>query len=442
MLFANPTMSYPKYTEPSPEDWEDLVDWTNNFFQDPHVAARQGNDSLAYHVPGSIAAEQRYVTSTHASVLGEPSSLEYAISVSPSIVDNPSSFSQAYGTSPTFSSTATSPLVGRDDTRYLGSFGTWDGFLSPLREDPEPSVLDTRFDRIVDSPVEAKPDLYVNPYGAISRLDVSASAFFAQAGTWVDQPKIVEPIAECDEYLSKIIPSPVVQIQSCSFNESATSRQRSQQLETSRSRAIAIPQPNRQSGSYNSARSQPQWTATVPPVLSVSPTTHRTRSATLSRTSSRAESRRKMATPSPTSSASHSWVSYQMDSQIGKLTPTAAEGSQGRAIRGRKRGLTADQRSQAALMRIVGACSNCRKRKEKCDPGTPCNSCLEHYKGDLVQHPCRDRLLSDLSKAFLAERLGWHPTVRLLRHSSKHLTEDTPRHALSSHALHRIVSIF
>ncbi|KAF2112457.1 hypothetical protein BDV96DRAFT_580767 [Lophiotrema nucula] len=65
-------------------------------------------------------------------------------------------------------------------------------------------------------------------------------------------------------------------------------------------------------------------------------------------------------------------------------------------------------------MRVIGACSNCKKRKERCDPGIPCKSCLEHYKGDLVQNPCRDRLLSDLSDAFLSDRLGWHPTARPL----------------------------
>jgi hypothetical protein len=63
-------------------------------------------------------------------------------------------------------------------------------------------------------------------------------------------------------------------------------------------------------------------------------------------------------------------------------------------------------------MRRFVSCSNCKRRKEKCDTGIPCKSCLDHYKGDLINHPCRDRLLSDLSSTFLSERLGWHPTVR------------------------------
>lgn len=63
-------------------------------------------------------------------------------------------------------------------------------------------------------------------------------------------------------------------------------------------------------------------------------------------------------------------------------------------------------------MRIIRVCSNCKRRGEKCDPGLPCKACLEHYKGDLVNHPCRDHTLSDLSGAFLSERLGWHPTAR------------------------------
>jgi hypothetical protein len=413
---ASLTMSRPPYTNPVSEDWEDLIDWEDTFFQEPlfkqhpNVAARQPNGDLAYHVPGSIAPVQSYTASLHPSLRVETSS--YTASASPSIIDHPSSFSQAYCNSPSFSSAATSPLVGRDDARYFGSYGACDGLLSPLRKDIEPFVLDTRSERIVDSPSEARTDAYRNPYGAISRMDVSTSAIFAQAGTWVDQPLIIEPIAECDEHLNDTVSSPGVQPQYHSFDSSSTSCSQPQGLEPTRSRAITIPRPNHKDASHNSARSHSQWSTTVPPILSVSPTTHRiTRGAALSRSSSRTESRRKMATPSPTSSNSFSWVSYHMDRQTKKLAPTAAEGGQGRAMRGRKKALTADQRSQAALMRIVGACSNCQRRKEKCDPGTPCKSCLVHYKGDLVQHPCRDRLLSDFSKAFLSERLGWHPTV-------------------------------
>ncbi|KAH8723309.1 hypothetical protein GQ44DRAFT_317133 [Phaeosphaeriaceae sp. PMI808] len=103
-----------------------------------------------------------------------------------------------------------------------------------------------------------------------------------------------------------------------------------------------------------------------------------------------------------------------MNSQTKRLTPTSTEGIQGRTPRGRKKGLSAEQRHNAALMRVIGACSNCQRRKEKCDPGTPCRSCLEHYKGDLVNHPCRDRVLSDKSASFLSDKLGWHPSARSL----------------------------
>lgn len=105
----------------------------------------------------------------------------------------------------------------------------------------------------------------------------------------------------------------------------------------------------------------------------------------------------------------------QMDNQSGRMAAAASfEGPQGRVPKGRKKGLDPRQRSEAALMRIIGSCSNCKKRKEKCDPGTPCKSCLKHYKGDLINNPCRNHLLANLSKAFLSNRHGWHPTARSL----------------------------
>lgn len=57
--------------------------------------------------------------------------------------------------------------------------------------------------------------------------------------------------------------------------------------------------------------------------------------------------------------------------------------------RGRRKALTAEQRSHAALMRVLGACLNCKTRKEKCDTETPCKPCLDHFKGDLASYPCR-----------------------------------------------------
>lgn len=122
---------------------------------------------------------------------------------------------------------------------------------------------------------------------------------------------------------------------------------------------------------------------------------------------SRTRRRRMQPTHSPASD--FGWVSYQMDTNTNRLVPKAPEGMQGRSPRGRKKGLTAAQRTHAALMRMVGACSNCMKRKEKCDPGVPCKACLEHYKADLVHHPCRDRRLSDSFDVSLAKIIGWHP---------------------------------
>lgn len=55
-----------------------------------------------------------------------------------------------------------------------------------------------------------------------------------------------------------------------------------------------------------------------------------------------------------------------------------------------KEGLTMEQREQTALVRMIGACGNRQKCKEKCDPGNPCRQYLEHYKDGLVIHPRRD----------------------------------------------------
>lgn len=106
----------------------------------------------------------------------------------------------------------------------------------------------------------------------------------------------------------------------------------------------------------------------------------------------------------------------QMDSQSGRMAAsTTPDGPHTRVAKGRKKGLDPTQRKEAALMRIIGSCSNCRKRKEKCDSGTPCKSCLKHYKGDLINHPCRNHALANLSEAFLSNRHSWHPTNRTLQ---------------------------
>jgi hypothetical protein len=382
------------------EDWQDLIDWDD-------VAALQGNtpfggpqsDNLTadHYCSGSFSPVQPYLVPL-------PPSLEYTVSAPPSALSG-SSYDHIYSTSPSVDMTATSPTMDQVNSHYFGSFDASDGEFQPLSYPQEPPVLDTRFDRIADSfDASTSTEAVFNPYVAgsshsFSGLDLKASQIL-NAGTWADQPHVVEPIAEAEEWDARVTAAYTAPPHPQSFINSFTSYPRNESLGDSHSSAVPIP---------ILAQSQ-----RVPPALSVSPVAHRRhRSTTMSRSNSRADSRRKPGTPSPTSDG-FGWVSYHINSQTNRLAPTSTEGLQGRTPRGRKKGLTAEQRSHAALMRIVGSCANCQRRKEKCDPGTPCRSCLEHYKGDLVNHPCRDRVLSDLSRGFLSERLGWHPTVRSL----------------------------
>ncbi|KAF1845742.1 uncharacterized protein K460DRAFT_312459 [Cucurbitaria berberidis CBS 394.84] len=428
------TMSHTGYHNSPNEGWQDLVAWDDEFyFQDDSGltgAQCDGCDGFAasFHIPESVTSEQPYLASAPPSILDDPPSLEYTVSAPPSIPEGSSSFGQVYSTSPFFDITATSPLVGGEDGQYFGSFGACDHSPSALGHITESPVLDTRFERIADSfegsagSFESTSETVFNPYVAgsshsFSGLDIQVSNVFSNVGTWADQPQIIEPIAECDESKAEAMPISIPRPLSQSFNSTFPSQIRSegQYPQQGRSRAITIPEATRGTASYNPEASYLAWSQRVPPMLSVSPISQRRhRSVTLSRSTS--QSRRKPTTPSPTSASSDSygWVSYHPNPLTNRLAPTSTEGPQGRTPRGRKKGLTAEQRSNAALMRIVGACSNCQRRKEKCDPGTPCKSCLEHYKGDLVNHPCRDRLLSDLSSAFLSDRFGWHPTARSL----------------------------
>ncbi|KAH4818991.1 hypothetical protein HBH61_037760 [Parastagonospora nodorum] len=418
-------MAQPSYATPPTEDWRDFVAWDGDmcdpmFDGDNGFTGLQGH-TLApdYRLSESLESEQPYLVSAPPSLAGGLPSLEYTVSEPPSILGESSSYGQMYCTSPSFGNTTTSPLIGYGDSRYFGSFDASDSAHSPLSYPQESPILDTRYERIPDNvpttgSYESPTETVFNPYvtgssHSFSGLDVRASQML-NVGTWVDQPQIIEPIAEADEYNTDAIPISIPYPQSQSFNEAFTSYPRSEE----RTRAVAIPQTSRRPASYNTALAQSQWTHRVPPVLSVSPVSYRRpRSATLSRSNSRTSSRRGVVTPSPTSEGL-GWVAYQMNTSTNRLAPTTMEGAQGRNPRGRKKGLTTEQRTHAALMRIIGACANCQKRKEKCDPGTPCRSCLDHYKGDLVNHPCRDRVLSDQASAFLSEGLGWHPTARTL----------------------------
>jgi hypothetical protein len=424
----HPSMSHPQNSASPNEGWLDLVAWDEELF-DPifqgetsFTRAQEGGYAANYQLSESYASEQSYLVSATPSVADGPPSLEeYTASAPPSLLDGQSSFEQAYGTSLSFDSSTTSPRRAQQDGQYFGSFGACgSALLSPLGHITDLPVLDTRFERIPhtfgSNSLESTPETVFNPYVAgsshsFSGLDVRASQVL-NVGTWADQPRIIEPIAENDYSRAEVAPIPIPQSLSQSYDSLLSSYRRSGvAYEHSHSRAIMVPGTTRGPPSFNSRAASSQSHRT-PPVLSVSPgVTRHSRSVMLSRSTS--HSRRKLPTPSPTSEY-YGWVSYHPNPLTNKLAPTSTEGLPGRAARGRKKGLTAEQRNHAALMRIVGACSNCKQRKEKCDPGTPCRACLEHYKGDLVNHPCRDHVLSNLTGAFLSDHLGWHPTARSL----------------------------
>lgn len=416
-------MSYAQHDDSPMENMQELVAWDEDFFcsNTTFADADESGFTVINPASGTTGYEQPYLVSAPPSVFEDPPSLGYTVSGPPSIVDGQSSYGQAYCTSLSFDTTATSPLWDQDNDQYFGSFGACGSAPSPLGHITESPILDTRYERIADSlqsstgSFETTTDTVFNPHlpgssHAFSSLDLRASQAFANVGTWADQPQIVEPIAECDETRAEVAPIQIPRSQSNGNSHRPYPHSEGAYQQHDRTRAITIPGSARVA-SYNPNGPLPRREHRAPPMLSVSPVTQRRpRSATLSRSAS--QTRRKLTTPSPTES--FGWVSYQPHPLTNKLAPTSTDGLQGRTPRGRKKGLTAEQRTNAALMRIIGACSNCQRRKEKCDPGTPCKSCLEHYKGDLVNHPCRDRLLSDLSDAFLSNRLGWHPTVRAL----------------------------
>lgn len=422
---ASPTVSCA--TEMSPindstsptESWREFIAWDEELVPRFSNNAQDNSFTDSFHLGESIASEQPYLVSAPQSVIDGPISRSYNLSGPPSIIDGHSSFEQAYRAPLSFDTTATSPLLDQENDQYFGSAGTWDSRVFLEARITESPVLDTRYERIPNSvhpsteSFNTTGDTLLNPHvarssHAFSGLDVMASQAFANVGTWIDPPQIVVPIAENDGSRAEVDPIQIPHTQavpsshqSYPYSDTAYSRHE-------RSRAITIPT---RGSSYNPYTQQAPWTHRVPSSLSVSPVSQRRpRGTSLSRSVS--QTRRKVTSPSPTEA--FGWVAYQPNPLTNKLAPISAEGSQGRTPRGRKKALTAEQRSNAALMRIIGACSNCQRRKEKCDAGTPCRSCLEYYKGDLVKNPCRSRLLSQLSFIFLSDRLGWHPTVRKL----------------------------
>lgn len=412
-------MSYESQTGTPIEDWEDLMNWDDgrNAAQPNIVRSSQLDDYLAPEAPASP-----YNTSAPPSNYGGASSYECNVSAAPSIVGQSSSYGQFYGTSPTFSSATTSPMVTRDELRYYGSFGASDSLFPSLGEAAEPPLLDTTRDRIVDPTLPAAAAGFLNPHVAgsfqtFSNPDIIASQILASAGTQFEPYSTDETIAEGDEYdfSTSTAPIPIIRTPHQSLHDSYGYYEPSQGTYENRTKAVTIPVPNGRI-SHNTKTSHARWASNAPPVLSTSPLPgRRSRSGTLSRSNSRAEQRKATASPSPTSAHSLGWVPMQMDSQSGRMSAAiSSSDTQGRVSKGRKRGLDPKQRSEAALMRIVGSCSNCKKRKEKCDPGTPCRSCLKHYKGDLVNNPCRNHALVNFTETFLSNRHGWHPTDRSL----------------------------
>ncbi|EOA80839.1 hypothetical protein ACJQWK_09855 [Exserohilum turcicum] len=431
-------MSQEQYDGSPIESWQDFVSWDDEmsdaFFHVPtgytEEAQGGGSFSTGSQLSGSFTSEVPYLVSTAPSVADFPASLEYTAACgSPSLADEQSCLGYAYSSSPLAS--ATRPLAIPQGNQYHGPFGACDNaLLSPLGHMTESPILDTRYDRIPQAiasssgSLESTLETVFNPHVTgsshfFSDLDMRASRALTW-GAWSDRPRIIEPIAE-DEGggRTEAMPIPIPQAFAQSYNSMALSHPRSDgslELHT-RSRAIAIPEAARRPASYHHWADHSASTRRVPPMVSLSPVAsrhhhHHHRTAALSRSAS--HSRRKSLTPSPTPD-SYGWVAYHPNPVTNKLAPTSSDGMAGRAPKGRKRALTPEQRRHAAMMRIVRACSNCQRRKEKCDPGMPCKACVEHYKGDLVKHPCRDRTLGDLSTAFLSPRLGWHPTTRSLQ---------------------------
>ena len=398
-------MSQFSYISSPNESWQDLVDWDDElydpFFQGEtsYTGAQGGSYVVDHQLSESYTSEPTYLVSAPPSVADGPPSLEYTVSAPPSILDGQSSYGQVNVTSLSFDTISTSPLAVQADSQYFGSFGACDNsLLSPLGTISDSPILDTRYERIPETftsgSLESTTETVFNPHvtdssHSFSGLDVRASRLFSNLGTWAEQPRIIEPIAEDDSGRAEVEPIAIPHPFSQSYNPALPSYRRSDGEYDlhSRSRAIAIPDATYGPTSYNNRPTVSTSARRAPPILSVSPVASRyPRSATLSRSASL--SRRKTSTPSP-SPDSYGWVSYHPNPLTHRLAPTSTEGMTGRAPKGRKRALTAEQRRHAALMRIVGACSNCQLRKERCDPSTPCRACLEHYKGDLANHPCR-----------------------------------------------------
>ena len=130
-------------------------------------------------------------------------------------------------------------------------------------------------------------------------------------------------------------------------------------------RAIAIPQSNPRASPSSISSSSSSWVE--PPQINEPPLEVEVpRGIAIPQRTPRRSPSSATSTSSPSGLG---WVQYQVNSSTRRLVPSGAGPNSGRRQRGRTRGLTPDQRKNAALMRVVKACSNCRKRKERvCEP--------------------------------------------------------------------------
>ncbi|CAI6341832.1 unnamed protein product [Periconia digitata] len=401
------------------ESWTDYINWNDEY--DPVFEGANASTHHHQEYGSQYSNPANYSSDRHDLLLANQGLLsDYEFVSAPS--------STAEGTSPLgqdsswpSTTTGTSPFMDRA-MAYPSSINVCEDLLSPSHVSAiSPLFGSDSFTSPNSYPTTARP-LPFNPYlatspNAFNNLDISASQALSNLGSWVEQSPL--PQSNHGEFSSRVGINEIPEIVcegtmpiSIPFSQKSSPTFPSQQwtatpTEPQEQQQQQLPTPS-QPINISQSRFQRQQ---VPPLLPVSPD-HRSlpRSASLSSSISKHE-RRRSRTSISQSRNEYAWVNYEPQSETNSLVPSV-NGIQGRRNRGRVGPLRVDQRSHAALMRRVASCSSCRKRKEKCDPGIPCRSCIEYYKGDLINHPCRDFRISDLSNDFLAERLGWHPIER------------------------------
>jgi hypothetical protein len=342
------------------EDWQSLVTWDDEPLDSGALACREETGEKESSVVKEPAAAEgfhpQYVPSAPASLFSAPSSsfassqVGWDLSAPPSLA-SPSFLGQgfaSFGNSLSFSTTAASPATGAEDPLEDDPLPFSDPFASPERKLPgnlhQPGTL------------PAPSEQLFNPYlagtsHAFGSLDVTASRALAE----------LEGAGRLEEQYPLLDTAPP--------QESG-----------------AIPIPN--SLPVRLRQNRP------PPTLSVSPDTRRrsrttaAAAAATSLNSPRTIAKRPAAASSP-AARQLTFVNYESSPAGGGKMSVSSTSDQPRLPRGRVTALTPDQRSHAAQMRRIGACSNCKKRKEKCDPGRPCKACERHFKDGPIDPPCR-----------------------------------------------------